>query len=149
MIDQLRTRRVLAGVAVVLFMVSAPLVAAACGDSGSGGDAAIAYIDITEADNESTVPAEVYDIITVSLAENPTTGYTWEATISPGFEVISSEYVADETSTEAPVDGAGGQRVWKLRVAKAGEWRFTATLYPPDREIGPDAERFTFEVAAE
>jgi predicted secreted protein len=147
-IDPIRTRRVLAGVAVALLVVTAALAAGACGDSDSGGDAEIAYIDVTSADNESTVRAEVYDIITVSLDENPSTGYRWEATLAPGLELLTNEYVADDASDDAPV-GSGGTHVWKLRVKDAGESRFMATLYPPDRKIGPDVERFTFKVVAE
>jgi inhibitor of cysteine peptidase len=147
-IDPFRTRRVLAGVAVVLLVVSAVLAAGACGGSDDGGAAEIAYIDVTDADNEGTVQAEVYDIITVSLDENPSTGYVWEATLTPGFELLSNDYIADDTSDDAPV-GSGGTHVWKLRVKEAGESRFMATLYPPDRKVGPDVERFTFKVIAE
>jgi predicted secreted protein len=147
-IDPFRTRRVLAGVAVVLLVVSAVLAAGACGDADDGGDPEIAYIDVTQADNEGTIKAEVYDEVTVSLDENPSTGYVWEATLTPGLELLSNDYVADDTSDGAPV-GSGGTHVWKLRVKEVGESRFTATLYPPDREIGPDAERFTFKVVAE
>jgi predicted secreted protein len=142
----MNTRRVLLAAALVVVAL-AVAAGAGCGDSESDGKAEIAYIGITADDNEGTVPAEVFDVVTVSLPENPSTGYAWEATLTPGLAVTSSAYEPDDASGSA--EGSGGMRVWKIRVEEAGESRFMATLYPPDGELPPDAERFTVKIVAE
>jgi len=56
--------------------------------------------------------------IKLTLPENPTTGYRWELTISPGLTITKDEYLPDATSGQ--VVGAGGKHVWYMTAKTDG-----------------------------
>ena len=61
----------------------------------------------------------------VQLKENPTTGYEWNATVSSGLEIQSSDYRQDK-ATEGMV-GVGGTRTWVIIAKDLGTQKFSAT----------------------
>lgn len=61
----------------------------------------------------------------VQLRENPTTGFGWNATVSSGLEIQSSEYQQD-TAAEGMV-GVGGTRTWVIVAKDQGVQTFSAT----------------------
>jgi len=58
------------------------------------------------------------------LAENPTTGFMWNATLSPGLELQSSDYRQDDIPTG--MVGAGGNRTWVIIAKDTGDQKFSA-----------------------
>ena len=94
----------------VLLTAAAGLVA--CG--GSGG----ATIKITEADTARTVTAKVGDEVSVTLKENPTTGYEWKMISGPGLTAVSDKFVGPSPSP-SPMMGAGGMHTWVYKVDRA------------------------------
>ena len=150
----MRTRAVPFFVLVVVVLAAA---VAACGDKNEPApktDAAPSTsaaptgtgttLTFTKADNGSTAPAKLGDLIDLRLEENPTTGYQWQMQASAGLTPISSEF---EGPTESPAPiGAGGVHVWSYQVQQAG----TQTL--EGKYIGPDGnpgDEFKLTIIAE
>jgi inhibitor of cysteine peptidase len=75
-------------------------------------------VTLTAADDGRTVDLRVGDSVVLRLAENPTTGYQW--VLEPGSDDVlalqSSDYVGPTGSNV----GAGGQRVFTFKAARAG-----------------------------
>jgi inhibitor of cysteine peptidase len=60
----------------------------------------------------------------IVLAENPTTGFTWNETLSAGLELQSSDYRQDDTPTG--MVGVGGTRTWVIVAKDLGDQKFSA-----------------------
>jgi predicted secreted protein/putative hemolysin len=81
-------------------------------------------VTFTEADNGSTHDIMKGTKFAVVLAENPTTGYQWNATLSPGLGIVSDNYQAD-AHAEGMV-GVGGTRTWIVLAKDSGAQEFSA-----------------------
>ncbi len=80
-------------------------------------------VTFTEADNGKTEDVTQNTQFSVVLAENPSTGFTWNATLSPGLE-LQSDYHKDDPSTGRP--GAGGTHTWVMVAKVTGDQKFSA-----------------------
>jgi len=60
----------------------------------------------------------------IVLAENPTTGFMWNATLSSGLELQSSDYRQDDAPTG--MVGVGGNRTWVIVANDPGNQKFSA-----------------------
>jgi inhibitor of cysteine peptidase len=58
------------------------------------------------------------------LAENPTTGFTWNETLSAGLELQSSDYRKDDAPSG--MAGVGGTRTWVIVARDPGDQKFSA-----------------------
>ena len=63
----------------------------------------------------------VQEKVVIELQGNPTTGYSWEYTMSPENVIreVSNEYIADKTETN--VVGSGGKFVFTFEAVTQGE----------------------------
>jgi len=84
----------------------------------------------------------------ISLASNPTTGYSWELTSSlpTWLELIGSEYVP--TPTDPPMVGSGGTEEWTFRANAAGTTAITFVYRQPWATNEPPALQETFVIVA-
>lgn len=57
-------------------------------------------------------------MLTLKLAENPTTGYQWNLTVSNGLKVVSDTYVPSDTT--GTLVGSGGTHIWEIQAEQAG-----------------------------
>ena len=78
----------------------------------------------TETDNGKTADITRNTRFAVVLAENPTTGFMWNATLSPGLELQSSDYHQDDAPTG--MVGVGGTRTWVIIAKNIGNQKFSA-----------------------
>ena len=83
----------------------------------------------TEADNGKTGDITQNTRFAVVLAENPTTGFTWNATLSPGLELQSTDYRPDDAPTG--MVGVGGSRTWVLIAKDTGDQKFSVIYRRP------------------
>jgi predicted secreted protein len=100
-----------------------------------------------------TVPAATQ--FEIALKMNPSTGYGWRMTASPGVRADGSQYVGDnELQTPAPASGGvpafpmvggGGTQLWLFTAMQPGTATITFTLYPPGRGL-PAVRKATFTV---
>jgi predicted secreted protein/putative hemolysin len=81
-------------------------------------------VTLTDTDNGRTEDIAQGTRFAVQLKENPTTGYEWNATVSSGLEIQSSDYQQDKAA-EGMV-GVGGTRTWVIVANDLGTQKFSA-----------------------
>jgi inhibitor of cysteine peptidase len=82
-------------------------------------------VTFTEADNGTTGTIAQGTRFAIQLAENPTTGYQWNATLSPGLELQSSDYRMNDAAPG--MVGVGGTRTWIVIAKDIGAQKFSAS----------------------
>lgn len=85
-------------------------------------------------DNGKTVSIAKNSIVKVQLEENPTTGYSWNTTVSSGMQVISSSFQPSGTGRF----GAGGTHTWVIRITGTGLQQFSGNYNRPWLQASPD-----------
>lgn len=70
----------------------------------------------TEKNNGTTIAIHKEDTITLTLKENPSTGYAWKLTTTPGLKIISDKYVSPKTSEP----GTPGHHMWVIKAVGTG-----------------------------
>ena len=81
----------------------------------------------------------------ITLASNPTTGYSWR--IDGSFDksivkLLGSKYERPKTS----LIGAGGREIWRFKALKPGKTAIKLKYVRPWEKNTPPAERRSFEV---
>lgn len=79
---------------------------------------------VTEEQNTATVQVNAGAVITVKLKENPTTGFAWNMTTTPGLQIISDSY--KPTYTTGKMVGSGGIHTWDIKAVATGEQKIQA-----------------------
>jgi inhibitor of cysteine peptidase len=74
---------------------------------------------VTEDQNGAAVTVKTGAVITVRLQENPTTGFTWNLTTTPGLQIINDTY--KPTYTTGKMVGSGGTHIWDISAVATGE----------------------------
>jgi putative hemolysin/predicted secreted protein len=82
-------------------------------------------VTLTEANDGRTEDIAQGTRFAVQLEENPTTGFQWNATVSSGLEIQSSEYQMNKAA-EGMV-GVGGIHTWVVVAKDLGTQKFSAT----------------------
>jgi inhibitor of cysteine peptidase len=75
----------------------------------------------TESADGSTITVPLNGTFMVKLLENPTTGYTWDVSVTPGLTIVNDTYIAPVTT----LVGAGGSHVWDVKAIKTGQQKFS------------------------
>jgi predicted secreted protein len=109
-------------------------------------DIQLSYVDVPPDD---TVSASFGDLITLTLPENPSTGYSWQISASDGLEQVSDHYIQGNTGTAArPIVGAGGTHEWVFKVIKPGNQQVTGVYKRPWEATSEGEKRYTLNVNA-
>lgn len=95
--------------------------------------------------NGSTIAVPLNTTLTLELAENPSTGYAWNLTATPGLRIDSDEYVPAAPS--APVVGAGGVRRWELTAVAPGLQRIAGVYARPWENATADVTTYSVGIA--
>lgn len=82
-------------------------------------------VTLTDADNGRSEDIAQNTRFAVQLRENPTTGFAWNATVSSGLLIQSTEYQQDKAP--AGMVGVGGNRTWIIFAKDPGTQKFSAT----------------------
>lgn len=90
-------------------------------------------VTFTEKDNGTTGEIAANTRFAVQLEENPTTGYSWNASTSAGLTVLSSEYTVNQHAEG--MTGVGGIHTWILEASGTGTQTFTAVYQRPWESI--------------
>ncbi len=90
----------------------------------SGTAIPVGNIVVTEEQNTATISVNQSAIITVKLKENPTTGFQWNLTTSPGLHIDNDSYLPSDTTGK--LVGSGGIRVWDISATTKGPQNITA-----------------------
>ena len=89
-----------------------------------------------------TVPP--YGRVIVRLNENPTTGFSWNATVSKSLSVVSDSFYPPNST----LVGAGGYHEWTLVPESAGTYTFNAVYKRPWEGPSPTSETFSLIIVA-
>jgi inhibitor of cysteine peptidase len=95
------------------------LVQESCENDTCGPSAPPRYHVYTGEDHGKQVNEALGEEFNIRLEENPSTGYSWNFSISEGLQMVKDEFIASETG--GMVVGAGGIRSIHLQTVKAGE----------------------------
>jgi inhibitor of cysteine peptidase len=101
---------------------------------------------ITDANNGEQITIKSGDVITVTLASNPTTGYSWQVIkIDNAILVQDGDHEYEQSPGSEGLVGAGGTET--LRFKANGTGKTTLELgYMRPRESVPPIESFLLEV---
>jgi inhibitor of cysteine peptidase len=97
----------------------------------------------TAGDNGKTITVNEGVSIKVSLDENPTTGYSWNETVTAGLTVVDSKYV----SSGSGMMGAGGVHEWTLKATGKGQQQFSAVYKRPWEPIAGNETTFALNIS--
>jgi inhibitor of cysteine peptidase len=100
-------------------------------------------------DSGSTVQAQPGDAVTVTLGENPSTGFVWNATTSGDLVITGKDYASGNPVGELMgMVGGGGSRTWHLSIGKDHTQTFSAELRRPGEPVNRTLSTFeiTFSV---
>jgi inhibitor of cysteine peptidase len=104
-------------------------------------------VQLTAADNGSTVELESGQALSITLGANPTTGYTWEVVEAPG-EQVMRQVGEIEFEPESEAIGAGGVQIIRFECVNAGQTVLKLVYHRPwETDVEP-LETFTIHVAA-
>ena len=104
-----------------------------------------AVVDVTSADNGTTVSVPEGGAVLVALDENPTTGYQWTAAVSGSAKITVDTFIAPYSET--PITGAGGIHKWLVTFDGEPSGTFDASYAPPWEEPTEDTDSFTVTFA--
>jgi inhibitor of cysteine peptidase len=83
----------------------------------------------------------------VRLAENPTTGYSWNATVTSGLTIVNDTYTQDPASQG--MAGAGGTHSWTLMGTMEGQQKFAAVYKRPWENTTGSEDTFVLNILVE
>jgi inhibitor of cysteine peptidase len=98
----------------------------------------------TAAENNGTVTIPAGTQLTLTLDENPTTGFSWELELSSGLSVVSDSY--QTTPGREGMPGAGGTHNWTIEATTAGTQTIAGHYRRPWENPPVDAETFMLTV---
>jgi inhibitor of cysteine peptidase len=106
--------------------------------------ATIRTVFVNSTSNGGLVTVPFGDRVLVRLIENPTTGYTWNATTSKGLAIVTDTY----TAPDAILAGAPGSHEWILSPRAIDTYTFTAVSHRPWEEIKGADTSFSIVIQA-
>jgi predicted secreted protein len=100
-----------------------------------------------ESSSGKTVSLASGSTVTIRLKENPTTGYSWVATIPEGLTVVEDVYTPDTVPTG--IVGSGGAHTWQLRSAIAGTYTFRGIYMQPWMNVTGSEQTYTLTLVVQ
>ena len=101
-------------------------------------------VTFTDKDNGTTAEIAAQSKFAVRLEENPTTGYSWNASTGSGLTILSSDY-QEERHAEGMV-GVGGTRTWILQATGSGDQVFAAVYRRPWEAVTGNESAYTLTI---
>lgn len=80
-------------------------------------------------DNGKTISVSQGSIVQIKLDENPTTGYGWNVSTTPGLSISDSNYVSGNFAPG--MVGVGGVHVWTVVANDKGQQQFSGIYKRP------------------
>lgn len=101
-------------------------------------------LQLTAADNLSSIELQPGQRLRITLAANPTTGYTW-AILEPTDDRILRQLGEIEFEPESTLVGAGGVQIIRFEAVSAGQSSLKLVYHRPWESVEP-LESFTLSV---
>lgn len=93
-------------------------------------------------DNGKTITVDEGASIIITLDENPTTGYSWNETVTSGLSVVDNKFVSSNTG----LIGSGGVHEWTIKATGKGMQQFTAVYKRPWEPAAGNETTFTISI---
>jgi inhibitor of cysteine peptidase len=100
----------------------------------------------TDADNGKTIELKKGQVLSITLAANPTTGYTWE--VVEGDEKVVRQLGEIEFKPESEAVGAGGVQIIRLEVMNTGQTTLKLVYHRPWETGVEPLKTFSIQVIA-
>jgi predicted secreted protein len=98
----------------------------------------------TRGSNESVIQAHPGDVVSITLAENPSTGFVWNPTMTGDLTITGRTYTSGNPVGEMMgMVGVGGSRTWRLKVGNDHTQTFSAVLQRPGDPANRTMDTFT------
>ncbi len=136
--------RILPGIIGLGILLALVLLISGCTQPAAGVKKMVTF---TEADNGATGTIAQTTRFAVQLKENPTTGYQWNATLSPGLELQSSDYRVNDAP--AGMVGVGGVRTWVIIAKDLGTQNFSASYRRSWEPVTGNETAYTVNIKVE
>ncbi|MFH1199389.1 MAG: protease inhibitor I42 family protein [Candidatus Omnitrophota bacterium] len=81
----------------------------------------------------------------ITLAANPTTGYTWDFAVKLDekmFQLVRADY----TPNTPQLTGSGGEQMWVFKAMQTGEAEISLKYWRPWEQDDPDQKQAVFNV---
>ena len=101
----------------------------------------------TQANDGGTYPVPLNAEIQLRLPENPTTGFSWNLSVTTGLSVINDTYIPDDVSGK--LVGSGGTHAWFLKAIEPGEQAISGTYRRPWEPAAPGVTFFSLSLIVE
>ncbi|WP_230742471.1 protease inhibitor I42 family protein [Methanooceanicella nereidis] len=98
----------------------------------------------TEVNSGDTITVTKDEIFRVKLAENPSTGYSWEITTTPGLQRMGDQYSPSDRT--GMLVGSGGVHGWDVKAMNTGLQKVEGVYMRPWEGPQPDDKRFVLYV---
>jgi len=102
----------------------------------------VGHLVVSEEQNKATVNLGLNNTITLKLIENPTTGFQWNLTTSPGLVIIADNY----QSSAPQLTGSGGVHTWDMKAVQTGTQGIKATYMRSWEPVTGNETTFTMTV---
>lgn len=114
---------------LIICLILVMLPAAVCAAPDTVGQDKI----ITENDNGNSIDLKNGHAFYLKLNENPSTGYSWQLSLSNGLNLLSDKYHPFESSKSGKnfVVGAGGFHLWRIKAEAEGSQQVKAVYKRP------------------
>jgi len=83
----------------------------------------------------------------VRLAENPSTGYSWNATVTSGLTIVDDAF--EQNPASQGMAGAPGTHYWILSGTAAGQQKFSAIYMRPWENVTGTEDTFVLNILVE
>jgi inhibitor of cysteine peptidase len=80
-----------------------------------------------ESASGNTITVPLNGTFAVVLLENPTTGYSWNVTVTSGLVITNNTYIPPQST----LIGAGGSHKWDVKAIKTGQQKFSGVYKQP------------------
>jgi inhibitor of cysteine peptidase len=80
-----------------------------------------APLAFNSSNDNTTVSVNKGENFTLTLDENPTTGYTWNLTLTKGLHIVNDTYVTDSSAI-----GSGDSHTWLMNATNSGTYSINA-----------------------
>jgi inhibitor of cysteine peptidase len=98
-----------------------------------------------QSDNGKSYTVPPGAVFQLRLPENPTTGFSWNLSVTPGLAVINDTYIPDDATGK--LVGSGGTHVWSLETIRPGEQVISGVYRRPWEPSGPAGTEFRLSLS--
>lgn len=131
-------------IVLIICLILATFPMAACAKSDTASQDKM----ITESDNGNTIYIKEGHAFFLKLKENPSTGYSWQLSLSSGLNQLSDKYYPPETSRTYGrfAIGAAGYRLWEIKAVAGGSQQVNAIYRRPWEPVTGKEQTFKLNV---